>query len=298
MRLSYIKQRLRWLLEVGDVMGSNRTRRMVLAGCFTVSVFAAATLGYVAGSASPAADRVPEATVAASSASTIVAVSGPGKTSTLTNEQAEIYEKYSTSIDPSELTFEENVGLSSAEVKERKESLATDYTVGEPLSLEDLEFMRAYLIDKKLAPDASTPVINTAAFNNSELSINLVGLFDLNASFNVTKSGAGATANAKGSTHGTINAFDGYWSTSWTTKRTAGVALTKIKSSVTASAFGAVAAWPFVGLIYSQSYSATSGTGASSWYFSRNGYVPGLIAYMQIDCKSFVYTKSGSFVLP
>lgn len=278
-------------------MRSNRKRGLLLGACFTAGILAAASLGYVAGSASPTPDPVHAGTVAAAGASTFTAVSTDGDTSTLTGDDAATFEEYSTPIDQSEVTFDENVDLSSVEVEERKEALVSDYVVGEPLSLEDLEFMRAYLIEEEPASDTSTPVIDTAAFTGSG-NIAPAALYNLNQSFNVNKSGAGASANANGRITGGINVVDANWAASWTTKRTAGVALSKITSSVKADAFGAVAAWPFVGLIYSQSYSATSPNGASSWSFSRSGKVTGAVAYMTIDCKSFVYTKSGSFSLP
>lgn len=67
---------------------------------------------------------------------------------------------------------------------------------------------------------------------------------------------------------------------------------------MTADTFGAVAAWPFVGKIYTKTESSASPSGASSWSFSRTGRVTGAVAYMQIDCRSYVYTNSGSFSLP
>lgn len=275
-------------------MGSNRKRQLTLGACFTVGVLAAASLGYAAGSASPVPEQVKDGIVA--EATTFTAVSAGGETSTLTGEDAETFEEFTTPIDESEVTFDENVDLSSAEVDERKEALVSDYEVGEPLSVEDLEFMRAYLIEEE-TPTTDEPVIEAAAFTETG-KVAPAALYNLNQSFNVNKSGAGASANANGRITGGINVVDANWGASWTTKRTGGAALTKITSTVKADAFGAVAAWPFVGLIYSQSRSATSPSGASSWYFSRSGKVTGAVAYMQIDCKSFVYTKSGSFQLP
>ena len=291
-------------------MQTNQKRRMVFGACFAVGVFTAASLGYIAGSTSSSEPGGPDRT--AIGALAVTAVSADGETSTLTGEDAQTYEENIAPINESEVTFDENVDLSSGEVDERKEALSEDYEVGEPLSLEDLEFMRAYLIESTPSsgegapdveaavykPSGSTAVIDSAAYKPSDISIAPVALFNLNQSFNVTKTGAGATANASGSITGGINAVDANWGVSWTTKRTAGVALTKITSTVTADAYGAVAAWPFVGKIYSQTRSATSPAGASSWTFSRGGYVPGVIAYMQIDCKSFVYTAAGSFQLP
>jgi hypothetical protein len=276
-------------------MVSNRKRRLTLGACFTVGVLTAASLGYVAGSVSHEPEQVKDGIIA--EATTFTAVSASGQTSTLTGEDAETYEEFSTPIDQSEVTFDENVELSPVEVAERKEALATDYVVGEPLSLEDLEFLRAYLIDGEPAADAGTPVIETVAFGGSG-SVAPAALYNLNQPFNVTRSGAGATANANGRVTGGINIVDANWGVSWTTKRTGGAALTKITSSVRADAFGAVAGWPFVGLVYSRSYSATSPSGASSWSFARSGKVVAAVAYMQVDCKSFVYTKSGSFSLP
>lgn len=277
-------------------MRLNRRRGLLLGACFTAGILAAGSLGYAAGSATPGPAPAPSGTVAVQSG-TLTAISASGNTTTLTGEDAATYEENTTPIDVSDVTYAENVDLSTEEVDQRQEDLVNEYEVGEPLSLEDLEFMRAYLIDSEPAAQTTEPVIETAAYGGSG-SVSPAALYNLNQSFNVNRSGAGATANANGRITGGINVVDANWRASWTTKRTAGASLTKITSSVKANAYGAVAAWPFVGLIYSQSYSATSPTGASSWSFTRSGKVIGAVAYMTIDCKSFVYTKSGSFSLP
>ncbi len=268
----------------------------VVGACFAVGVFAAASLGYAAGTASPEPATHDVKDEVASTA--VVAVSAEGESSVLTDAEEAAYEENITPIDPDEVTFDANEGLSSGEVEERQDGLAENYEVGEPLSPEDLEFLRAYLIEAEPTAESSEPVIEAAAFQGSQGVVAPAALYNLNQSFNVTRSGAGATANAKGSIKGGINLVDASWSVSWTTKRTAGKALTKITSTVTADAFGAVAGWPYVGKIYSKSYSATSPKGASSWSFARSGKVTGAVAYMQMDCKSFVYTSSGSFALP
>ncbi|MBN6191538.1 hypothetical protein JQN58_32210 [Aneurinibacillus sp. BA2021] len=96
------------------------------------------------------------------------------------------------------MTFDENTALSRAEVEERKDALADHYSVGQPLSAEDLEFMRAYLIDAEPPASASSPAIEAAAYGGAEARIVPAALYNLNQSFNVTRSGAGATANASG----------------------------------------------------------------------------------------------------
>lgn len=276
----------------------HRNRRRLTAACasFALGILTAGSLGYVAGSASAEPDRPRDTSVTESAA--VVAMSVGGSSTTLTDDEAETFEEFTSPIDEDEVTFEANEDLTSAEVDARQDALSEDYGVGDPLSLEDIEFMRAYLIDAQPTTDAESPVIETAAFGDSSGSAVPAALYNLNQSFNVTRSGAGATANANGRITGGINLVDANWKASWTTKRTSGKALSKITSSVTADAFGAVAAWPFVGKIYSKSYSATSPSGASSWSFSRNGRVTGAVAYMQIDCRSYVYTSSGSFSLP
>lgn len=280
---------------------SVRRRRTIVGACFAVGVFAAASLGYAGGSASPEPDPLPGKAVAEHEA--ILAVSAAGTTSTLSDDQEEMYEENIRPIDQSAATFPGNRGLSVAQVKARQTDLSEDYEVGEPLSAEDLEFLRAYLIGAQPTAAADAPVVETTAIQTAAHDMTPgnaapAALFNLNQSFNVTRSGAGATANATGRITGGINLIDAYWAASWTTKRTSGRYLTKITSRVIADAFGAVASYPFVGKIYSRTYSATSPSGSNSWYFSRSGRVTGAVAYMQIDCRSFVYTSAGSFGLP
>jgi hypothetical protein len=277
-------------------MSAHSQKRFLLGALFAASVLVAGYLGYAAGAASPDPQLFWDGNVADSGP--ILAVLSSGETSALSEQEAEAFEEHTAPIDQSDVTFTENIDLSLSEVEERKDALAADYVVGEPLSIEDLEFMRAYLIEKEPDPDSEILAIETAALTNSGSSIVPAALFGLNQSFNVTKSGAGATANAKGTITGGINLVDATWGVSWNTKRTAGVSLTKIKSSVNAYAYGAVIAWPFVGLIYSKAISATSPAGASSWSFARSGNVTGAVAYMQIECRSYVYTSSGTFSLP
>ncbi|WP_136035841.1 hypothetical protein [Microbacterium sp. K35] len=282
----------------GETVRVHQNRRIALGACVAVSLLATGSLGYIAGSASARPASTLNGTLTSEASSGIEAVSAGGEASTLTGEAAEAYEENTTPIDQTDVTFDENTALSRAEVEERKDALADHYSVGQPLSAEDLEFMRAYLIDAEPPASASSPAIEAAAYGGAEARIVPAALYNLNQSFNVTISGAGATANASGRITGGIDLVDANWGVSWTTKRTGGKALTKITSSVKADAFGAVAAWPFVGLIYSKSYSATSPSGASSWSFSRNGRATGAVAYMQMDCRSYVYTTSGSFALP
>lgn len=280
---------------------SVRGRWTIVSACFAVGVFAAASLGYAGGSGSSEPDPLPGKAGAEHEA--VLAVSAAGPTSTLSADQEEQYEENIRPIDPSAVTFPGNRGLSVAQVKARQTDLSEDYQVGEPLTAEDLEFLRAYLIEAQPtatadAPEVETAAIQTAAHQMTPGKAAPAALYNLNQSFNVTRSGAGATANASGRITGGINFVDAYWAASWTTKRTSGRYLTKITSRVIADAFGAVASYPFVGKIYSRTYSATSPSGSNSWYFSRSGRVTGAVAYMQIDCRSFVYTSAGSFGLP
>lgn len=263
---------------------------------FALSLLVAASVGYVAGANAQGPEPVRSVHVAQPGG--ILAIAADGEKSVLSGEEQETYEEYTTSIEEDEVTYEANVDLSAAEVSERQTDLSEEYAVGEPLSPEDLEFRRAYLFDAESTESAGDPAVKTATFASGETSAVPAALYNLNQSFNVTKSGAGATANANGRITGGINLADASWGVSWTTKRTGGRALTKITSSVTTDAFGAVASWPFVGKIYSKTLSATSPKGASSWSFSRSGRVTGAVAYMQMDCRSFVYTSAGSFGLP
>lgn len=275
---------------------SRRKSRTLVAACFEVGILASASLGYATGSASSTPDPLQGGSVA--ERVDVLAVAADGDTVALTADEAETFDEFTTPIDQEEVTFESNVDLTPAEVEDRQDGLSEDYDVGDPLSLEDLEFMRAYLIEAEPASDGGSTVVETAAFEGSQNAAAPAALYNLNQSFNVTRSGAGATANANGRITGGINVVDAYWGASWTTKRTGGKALSKITSSVTADAFGAVGGWPYVGKIYSKTLSATSPSGVSSWSFSRSGRVTGAVAYMQVDCRSYVYTSSGSFSLP
>lgn len=63
--------------------------------------------------------------------------------------------------------------------------------------------------------------------------------------------------------------------------------------SATYNAYGAVAAWPYVGLIYTKSASASNGVNdvAMDKTYTYNG----LTAYWTASLKHSISTKSGSF---
>lgn len=225
----------------------------------------------------------------------------------LTPAQIEQFEENSTPIASEDVTFESNRDLTEGEVFARKEAMANSYEIGEPLSAEDLEFLRAYLLTDNGTGD---PTISTASYGASDGTGSLtqrVSAVDVQPTaistlpFNKTKTVHGTTTNAAGSS--TIRSsqpgpFDNGWSVNWTAKRTAGTSLTKIQNKVVVTAYGAVAAWPFVGAIYNVSRSSTSPANAQSWNMQRSETFAGAVTQLDIALYSYFWNSKGSWQIP
>jgi hypothetical protein len=224
----------------------------------------------------------------------------------LTPAEVEQFEENSTPIQPEEVAFASNEDLSDAQVSARKDAMAKKYEVGEPLSLEDLEFLRAYL----LTDGEGEPTVTTASYTTSEGTGALaqrVSTFDVvpaaisTLPFNKSKTSDGTSTNAKGSSTLRISQpgpFDNGWSVDWTARRTSGASLTKIQNKVTVIAYGAVAAFPFVGQIYKVSRSSTSGANAQSWRTQRSETFGGAVTQLDIALYSYFWNSRGNWQIP
>lgn len=222
----------------------------------------------------------------------------------LTPAQIDVFDNNSTPLEPEDAHYPANVALSPQEVADRQDEMADEYEVGEPLSLEDLEFLRAYLLD-----EAAEPGVATAGFTSGEARDDNAAIAALSvetasmstSKFNQSKTANGSSVNATGSSTLRISQpspIENGWSAKWTAKRTAGASLTKIKNTVSVQAYGAVAQWPFVGLIYSVSRSSTSHHKAQSWSLQRSENFGGAVIQLNIQCYSYFYNSRGSFQLP
>jgi hypothetical protein len=116
-----------------------------------------------------------------------------------------------------------------------------------------------------------------------------------NTRFNVSTTQYGTTANIAGSARITIgDTFTNRWAVSWTAKRISGAVTTKISSKANIYGYGAVAAWPYVGLV-TEIHPSASTTTSQSLGLSRNGYMTAFLVYMTVECHSRSYNASGSF---
>lgn len=215
----------------------------------------------------------------------------------LDSKASDEFRENSTPIDPETVEFSENVALDEAEIEERAEDLAREYSVGEPLSLADLEFVRAYLIPASSdgAVTSDQPSIVTASNRTGASDIELALVNGQTWTFSQTqRTAAGVTAATQGSASINIGFVDHTWSAGWTAKRISGASLTKMVSTLRVQLYGAVAAPPYVGLITNWSRTETK-TGVQSTYFSRNGSAVGAVAYYNMSGNTVFYTSQGSF---
>ncbi len=236
------------------------------------------------------------------SGSSIAALTTSGDTVQLTSSQKRTFDDNTEPLDPSDATYEENVDLTPVEVEERSVEVGESYDIGEPVSLEDLEFLRIYAFSAEDAP--SQPIVASARISDGALAgpavasdgptIQLVDQTS-NTPFNVSTTQYGTTANIAGSARITIgDTFTNSWSVSWTAKRISGAVTTKISSKANIYGYAAVAAWPYVGLV-TETHPSASTTTSQSLGFSRNGYMTAFLVYMTVECHSTFYNASGSF---
>lgn len=207
----------------------------------------------------------------------------------LTSSQLDEAEENSQPLEPEEATFESNMDLTEAEVVERNEEVGESYEIGEPVTLEDLEFLRIYAFS---AEESQAAPVVTAAYTSDDPTIELVSA--QTTYFNKTTTLAGTKANILGSVTGNVGSgISSSWSETWTAKRVSGTSLTKIKSQAHVYAYGLVAVSPFVGLIYEAHPSAT--LAVQSMVFSRTANFTGITYYMTLDAVSTFYNPAGSF---
>lgn len=276
--------------------------RTLIGSTIVVAGIVAGSLGYYLDQ--PATAYGEASPGSADGDSAIVAVVDDDALVDLTPAQAEQFEENTTPIDSDEVRYDANVELTEDEVIDRQVEMAEKYEVGEPLSLEDLEFLRAYL----LTEDGEAGVTTTGFSANDDgsavhgaASVDADTVSLSTSSFNRTKTTNGTTVNASGSSTLRISQpgpLDNGWSTKWTAKRTAGASLTKIKNTVAVQAYGAVAKWPFVGQIYSVSRSSTSGANAQAWSMQRSESFAGAVVQLNIQCYSYFWNSRGSWQLP
>lgn len=176
--------------------------------------------------------------------------------------------------------------------------MASRYEVGDPLSAEDLEFMRAYLLT---GGEATSPTITTASYTRGDAKPNVQLASSSTTPINRSKTAYGTSVSQVGSLKlkvGEPNPLANSWSTSFTAKRTSGVSLTKIRASVSVRGYGATTSWPFVGLVYEKNQSATSAANAQSFSFNRSDNFGGAIVNLDLRTYADFWNKSGSFALP
>jgi hypothetical protein len=184
--------------------------------------------------------------------------------------------------------------------------MANSYKVGEPLSAEDLEFLRAYLLnvtdaDLMISTAGSGVSEGTGALAEAVPSVKVQPAAISTQPFNKSRTAHGSTTNAAGSSTIRISQpgpFDNGWSVKWTAKRTAGTSLTKIQDKVVVTAYGAVAAWPFVGIIYNVSRSSTSPSNYQAWSMQRSETFAGAVTQLDIALYSYFWNRKGSWQIP
>ncbi|MEJ1091644.1 hypothetical protein [Microbacterium istanbulense] len=252
--------------------------------------------GYLAGRSS-VPDVVPA--TADPQQAQVAAVSNPaGDVENLDPQEAEQFAENSTPIAEEDVQFEENIDLTVEQIADRTEEMADAYEVGEPLSPEDLEFLRAYMVDESVD---SGPTVTTANYSADSDEPNIELAASTTGKINRSKTAFGTSVSQVGSFSlkvGEPNPFANSWSTSFTAKKTSGTSLTKIKAQVNVQGYGAVTQWPFVGKVYETSQSSTSGANVQSWSFNRSGSFGGVILNLEIQTYAYFWNSKGSFQLP
>lgn len=207
---------------------------------------------------------------------------------------------YIEPLAPEDATYASNEDLSVSEVVERTAEVGASYDLGDPLSLEDLEFIRIYAVaagDAQLAgADSVDGEILLAAY--TEPSSAEKALETTSGTFTNSTTKAGSTVYISGGAYSlTIgDTITNKWSASWTAKKTTGINVTKIKSQIDVYGYGAVAAWPFVGLVY-ETHPSGSTTTSQSYFFSRKADFTAFLVYATIGGGSTFTNANGSFQL-
>ncbi|TPG07136.1 hypothetical protein EAH85_10495 [Curtobacterium flaccumfaciens] len=172
-------------------------------------------------------------------------------------------------------TFEDNKNLLDSDVTARFAAIDANYSAGEALDANDLEFMRVY--EFKAAPSIAPKLQSRKSLG-----------------FSRTKTSAGVTARFAGTIASHIGTISNSWSCSVKTTITKGK-FKRIKSACQAQAWGAVAKKPYIGKIYDTNPSAT-GT-KSPWSFSQNKAFTGYVTYVTVQPTTTVTTANGQFTM-
>lgn len=225
---------------------------------------------------------------------------------------AEVFENAVAPIDntndPSQFEFPENVGLTQEEAGDQLLEIGASYELGQALSPEDLEIVRAYAAPSDITVSAEESVasteqgtVSTASYASAAKAAVVPAAIDPwtgNGSKAFSKKKTAQKVSAKLSGRLYVNTKSNGLGNTWRIKSfgkiTAGRSNVK-KNSVSATfyGYGAVAAWPYVGLIYNKTASASNGK--SNVVMDKSYSYNGLLAYWSAAPKQSVRTKSGSY---
>lgn len=210
--------------------------------------------------------------------------------------------------DPSAFDFEENVDLDEGEIAERFTDISDNYELGEPLSLRDLELVRAYAPMETLDSGVESPVavsmppISSAMYSSRAPGTGAV-LAKINwwtgngsRKFSKTRKAQGVSAKLTGTLY--VNTkWNGIGNT-WRIKSTGAIIAGKAKVSkntvsLTFNGYGAVARWPYVGLVYKKTAKASNGKKSVSIDLSYR--YDALLSSWSAVANQTVRTKNGTF---
>lgn len=250
-----------------------------------IALAAAACVALAACTGAPAAAPPTE------SVEPVLAMSGE----VLSPEEAEVFREHATPIDPDEVAFESNIDLDKVEVSQRADAISETYEIGEPLSMEDLEFVRAYLTPAAESTYTEAPETVTALYSSSGEAFEVIPAGSVSwTCASSRRTAAGTTACTSGTSRFNLGAVNHTWSGGWTAQRTAGANLREMTSTLHVELYGAIAAWPYVGKVVDWKRSETK-VGIQSTYFSRSGTAAAAVAYWRMNGRTLFKTASGSF---
>ena len=210
--------------------------------------------------------------------------------------------------DPSAFDFEENVDLDEGEIAERFTEISENYELGEPLSLSDLELVRAYAPLETFDSDIESPVaVSTPPISSAMYSTRATGAGAALAkidwwtgngtkTFSGVKKAHGVSAKLTGTLYVNTkgNGTGNTWRIRSTGAITAGKAnVSKNTVSLTFNGYGAVARWPYVGLVYTKTAKASNVKNNVSIDLSY-AYSALLVSWSAVPMQS-LQTKKGSF---
>jgi len=210
--------------------------------------------------------------------------------------------------DPSEFDFEENVDLDESEIAERFTDISDNYELGEPLSLSDLELVRAYAPITIPDPseggsDALSPLpVSSAAYfvgkTGGGVALAKINWWTGNGSkaFSEAKKSQGVSAKLTGTIY--VNTKRNGIGNTWRIKSTGAIIagktnVSKNTVSLTFNGYGAVARWPYVGLIYTKT--AKGSNGKNNVSIDQSYAYSALLASWSAVPMQSVKTKKGSF---